>query len=279
MTLSLWHRDALRDEAQRPDEHLDLARAALLISCEAYPGLDVSIYLRRLDEMARRLEQMLRPGAGSYEIIGALNHYLFDELQFTSNNQEYYRPENSYLSHVLDYGTGIPITLSVVYMEIASRINFPLYGVGLPGHFIVKHISPDGEEILIDPFHGGSVLSEEDCEEQVRRTSGAKVTLHPHHLGTVTKRQILLRMLANLKNAYLRKQDYEHALSAIDLSLVIAPWNLDDIRDRGLVHYQLRQYDHALADLETYVTFNSDAADTPRINVAMEFLRAMRQAS
>jgi regulator of sirC expression with transglutaminase-like and TPR domain len=278
LTVRNWHRKALQEEVQRRDEDLDLARAALLIACEEHPDLEVSSYLRKLDAMAGRIESMLKPDPDCFEIIGTINHYLFNELQFAGNTQDYYNADNSYLNYVLDHGVGIPVTLSIVYLELAWRIGFDIDGVGLPGHFIVKHDSPTEGEIYIDPFTHGSILSAEECEERMRRATGERTPFQQHYLGTVTKRQILQRLLHNLKTIHLRRQDYKRALSVIQLALVLAPWNLDEVRDRGLVLYQLRDYKRALVDLENYLHYNPDASDAPRINLALEFLRAMRES-
>ena len=278
MTVHNWHRKALQEEVQKPDAELDLARASLLIACEEHPDLEVTAYLRRLDAMAGRIESMLKPDPDCFEVIGTINHYLFDELEFAGNSQDYYNADNSYLNYVLDHGIGIPVTLSIVYMEMAQRIGFEIDGVGLPGHFLVRHSSPTEGDIFIDPFTGGSILSVEECEERMRSVTGERAPFQPHYLGAVTKRQILQRVLHNLKTIHLRRQDYKRALAVVQLALVLAPWNLDEIRDRGLVLYQLRDYKRALTDLESYLQYNPDASDAPRINMALEFLRAMRES-
>ncbi|HXG42128.1 MAG TPA: transglutaminase-like domain-containing protein [Dehalococcoidia bacterium] len=267
-----WHRQALAHEVQGPDDQIDLARCALLIACEEYPGLDVDSYLCLLDELACRCRHQLRPGSGPYHIIGTINHVLFQQEGFRGNRRDYYDPENSYLNRVLERRVGIPITLSLVYMEVARRLGFPLRGVALPGHFIVKYVGP-GEEVFIDPFHEGAILSVEECEERVWEATGRSDLLSPHHLEATTRRQMLLRLLHNLKAIYVGREDYDRALGVIELALTVAPWDLDQVRDRGLVCYHLGRYGQAIADLESYLRFCPDAPDSAKIAMVVDLAR------
>lgn len=272
MTEGRWHRQALARQVQVPDDQIDLARCALLIACEEYPGLDVDAYLALLDELARRCRSHLRPSAGPYHIIGAINHVLFQREGFRGNRRDYYDPQNSYLNRVLERRLGIPLTLSLVYMEVAARLGFPVVGVSLPGHFIVKHVGLE-EEIYIDPFDDGAILSVEECEERVREATGRTDLFSPHQLAATTKRQMLIRMLQNLKAIYVGREDYPRALGIIELALTIAPWDLDQVRDRGLVFYHLGRYAAAMADLETYLRYCGDAQDSQRIALVVDMAR------
>jgi len=267
-----WHRLALAQAVQVPDDHIDLSRCALLIACEEYPGLDVDSYLCLLDELACRCRRQLRPGSGPYHIIGTINHVLFQQEGFRGNRRDYYDPDNSYLNRVLERKVGIPITLSLVYMEVARRLGFPLWGVALPGHFIVKHVGPE-EEVFIDPFHEGAILSVEECEELVWEATGRSDLLSPHHLEATTRRQMLLRLLHNLKAIYVGREDYTRALGVIELALTIAPWDLDQVRDRGLVCYHLGRYGQAIADLESYLRFCDGAPDSAKIAMVVDMAR------
>ncbi len=269
---SRWHRQALARQVRVPDEQIDLARCALLIACEEYPGLDVDAYLMLLDELACRCRPHVRPGAGPYHIIGAINHVLFQREGFRGNRRDYYDPENSYLNRVLERRLGIPITLSLVYMEVAARLGFPVVGVSLPGHFVVKHVGAE-EEIYIDPFNDGAILSVEECEERVWEATGRSDLFSPHQLAATTRRQMLVRMLHNLKAIYVGREDYARALGIIELALAVTPWDLDQVRDRGLVCYHLGRYSEAMADLETYLRYCADAPDSQRIAMVVDMAR------
>src|SRR6185369_16318179 len=165
----------------RDDEHLDLAHAALLIAAEEYPHLDPDVYIERLDHFADLARERAVDAHDAGDVITALNSVMFDVLGFRGNRENYYDPRNSFLNQVIDRRTGIPITLTVVYIEVARRIGFPVKGVGLPFHFIAKHVA-EGGELLIDPFNKGGLLGSAGCSELVTRMSGGKLELRPEHL-------------------------------------------------------------------------------------------------
>lgn len=193
-----------------PEDQIDLAAVALEIARIAYPDLDASPYLRRLDEMAALVEYQR---GDPLSVIEAINECLFERLGFHGNRDDYYDPRNSFLNDVLDRRTGIPITLSVVYMEVARRIDLPLQGVGFPGHFLVKH--PGEPEIVVDCFSGGQIMLQPDCEERLQAVYGRPVAVEPAFLNSVTKKQIVIRMLHNLLPIYGQTQQVEAILAAI----------------------------------------------------------------
>jgi regulator of sirC expression with transglutaminase-like and TPR domain len=236
----------------RPDEGVDLAQAALLIACEEYPALDLPLYLARLDEMAGAVRRRLPDAAGAPDAVAALNAYLFEEEGFHGNEQDYYDPRNSFLNEVLDRKTGIPITLSTVYIEVAQRAGVGAAGVGLPGHFIVK-ISAGGGHLLVDPYHGGNRLSEEDCQERLDRIYGGRLKVDATMLAPCGPKSILARMLRNLKAIYLKTGEQERALRILDLLLQVNPHSGEDVRDRGLLYAALDCYTLAAKDLQAYV--------------------------
>jgi regulator of sirC expression with transglutaminase-like and TPR domain len=267
-------RSAFAEIVRRSEERLDLALAALLLARVHEPVERPEDYLRLLDEDADRLRPWLAAGDEPARAMRGLGRYLGEERGFRGNVDEYYDPRNSCLNAVLDRRLGIPITLSVVYLEVGWRLGLPLAGVGMPGHFLVKHAG-DGAEVIVDPFDGGAILTEADCTERLRRVHGRPVPLEPHYLAAVTRKQILARMLTNLKHIYLSPPslDLPRALDAIEHLLLLSPWALDQIRDRGLVHWQLGQTDAAVADLETYLQYAGDAADAPLIQQRLASLR------
>ena len=268
-------RDVIRQRfteiISRRDVEIDLAEAALFIAKEEYLDLDIEGYLSKLDRMAAVVRERIRGEIDPYQIIVQINRYLFDEEGFFGNTYEYYEPMNSFLNDVLERKTGIPITLSVIYLEIGRRLNFPLVGVGLPGHFIIKHISSQ-REILIDPFTRGKILSEEECAEMLNEIYGKDVPFRREFLASTPKKQMLARILTNLKGIYLHLQDYPRALSAVERILLINPRTPQEIRDRGMVYYKLEALPKAMIDFETYLKLAPDAQDASIIKQNIQLL-------
>jgi regulator of sirC expression with transglutaminase-like and TPR domain len=245
-------RQYFAEEIQQPEESINLAKAALYIAQEEYPQLDPEEYLNALDLMALELEERLPQERYPLRIIQYINEYLFDDLKFTGNKTNYYDPRNSFLNEVIDRRLGIPITLALVYLEIASRIDFPMVGVGMPGHFLIRPDIPD-TEIFIDVFNQGEVMFPQDCQNLLSQIYQQSVTLQPEFLAPVTHRQFLVRMLTNLKYIYLQKHDLEKALAAVERILLLFPEVVLELRDRGLLCYQLGRFTQAASDLESYL--------------------------
>jgi regulator of sirC expression with transglutaminase-like and TPR domain len=256
------------------EEAINLAEAALLIAQEEYPDMDVAVYLDRLDQMAEEVDKRAWNEKDPYGRLEALNRYLFDKARFSGNTVEYYDPRNSFLNEVLDRRTGIPITISTVYLEVGWRLGLPLRGVGFPAHFLVEYSSPEAE-IVIDPFHQGAVLNKEDCQSRLDESYGGRVRFQRSFLAASTKRQILTRILTNLKGIYLAAQDHRRALAAIERILLIDPDLGREVRDRGILRMQLKQTSQAVADLERYLTMNPEAEDAEEVRAR---LRDCRQA-
>ncbi|MBL8168603.1 MAG: transglutaminase family protein [Acidobacteria bacterium] len=260
----------------RPDEDWELDRAALLLAAEEYPLLQIEPYLSLLDSFASRARVRDDLFADPVTRIMRLNEVLFSEFGFRGNTDQYFDARNSFLNDVLDRRTGIPITLSVVYLEVARRIELPLVGVGLPGHFLVKY--DDGaQEILLDPFHSGRLLTEDDCRAKIAEMYQGEMRFHKALLAAVSKRQILLRMLRNLKGIYAQAKDHAKTLSVIERLLLLAPEADTELRDRGLVHFGLQRYAEARADLEAYLRCAPQASDAKDIKDLLAKVR-QRQA-
>jgi regulator of sirC expression with transglutaminase-like and TPR domain len=257
-------RSVFQDAVCRDDDSIDLARAALLIAAEEYPSLDPDVYLEKLD----RFSDLARPGAESaidaYAAVLAINAALFDELGFRGNRDNYFDPRNSFLNEVIDRRTGIPITLTVVYMEVARRVGVKVSGVGLPAHFIAKHSRGD-TEILIDPFNAGRILNSGECAAMVAELTAGRVRLAPAHLAGVTKKQILVRMLSNLLGVYSRGGDYSRALAALERVLLIEPDSPPHIRDHGLLLAAMGERTAAARELGRYLDLAPDARDADDI--------------
>jgi regulator of sirC expression with transglutaminase-like and TPR domain len=236
----------------RPDGRLDLARAALTIAQWEYPELQVEAYLERLDGLARGVDGPRR----STDPLGRLHRlreYLFVEQGFAGNREDYYDPRNSFLNDVLDRRQGIPITLSLVLIEVGKRLGLAVEGIGLPGHFIAGARLSDSQ-IFLDPFNGGALLTPESCEKLVGRVLGRKVTLTEEHYAPVSGRQLLGRMLANLKAVYWQRQVWDKVVGVIDRLLVLDPKAAAEWRDRGIAWSNMGEIQRGLADWERYLT-------------------------
>ncbi|MBI2827877.1 MAG: transglutaminase family protein [Acidobacteria bacterium] len=239
-----------------------LAQAALVISRIEYPRLDASAYLARLDGMGdaarRRIEQHVdETGDGStLSCIKGFNAYLFDEQRFVGNRDRYEDPRNNCLNEVLDRRTGIPITLSVVYMEVGRRAGLQVDGVNFPGHFLVRFPEPAGRGprgLIVDPFHAGALLSERDCRMLLQGHVGSEVAFSKSLLAPATRPQIIVRMLLNLKRIYVHMRSFPQARDITELLLAVTPSALSELRDRGLLAYHLNDITGALRDLQTYL--------------------------
>ncbi len=252
--------DAIRDD--RSEIPLDVA--ALELASIEFPGLDLEASAFRLDHLAEQLASQITKNASGLEFIRAANELLFDVLQFRGNEEDYYDPRNSCLNSVLMRRLGIPISLSLVYMEIARRLSRRVYGVGLPGHFIVAY-EDSKSRYWIDPFHHGRILSFADLAVLAKDGAGVDLRLNPAVLAPVTKRQILVRMLSNLKVIYLRGEAFEKARQVLDLLIEAMPEYAEEYRQRGRVH--MRQLNHraAKSDLETYLRLQPDTPERDQV--------------
>jgi regulator of sirC expression with transglutaminase-like and TPR domain len=258
MTLDAWARDLLdRVDDEDPES---LVRGALVIARVEHTTLDPSPTLDRLAELgrgaARRLSTLtsVTPDAR----VSALNGYLFDEMGFFGNERRFEDPRNSCLNDVIERRTGIPISLAVVYLDVARRAGVHLEGVNFPGHFLVRYPAHTDDlgsphDLLIDPFHRGALVSEADCRRLVERHIGVDAAFSPDMLATADTRQIFVRMLMNLKRLYLRCRSFPQAFSVTHLLVALDPSSLVELRDRGLLAYQLRDLSGALRDLESYL--------------------------
>ena len=264
------HRRQLIDMVARPEDEVDLARASLLVACDEYPQLEVDLYLQRLDTMADTVRGRL--GASAEAAIAGLNRVLFEEEGFRGNTREYYDPRNSFLNDVLDRRTGIPISLSTVYIAVGRRAGVDVHGVGLPGHFVVR-VSAAGGDALVDPFNGGTVLTPQDCQDRLDRIYGGRLRMAADMLAPCPPRAVLARTLRNLKAIYLKADDHERALRTAELLVLLNPGAVEEVRDRGLVLAALECYALAAADLEAYVEAVPQAPETLQLRARIAELR------
>jgi regulator of sirC expression with transglutaminase-like and TPR domain len=206
--------------ASRPDDEIDLAAAALLVAEAEYPGLDVAHYLAALDDMADQVRARLGPGQDA--LLRALNHYLYEELGFRGNEEDYYDARNSFLNEVIDRRVGIPITLCVIYLEVGRRLGLELQGVSFPGHFLVALRTPEGDRVL-DPYHGGVELDREELQDLLHRAASPQAELKPEHLQQASKKQILTRLLNNLRGIYHRSGDAARERAVLERLAILNP--------------------------------------------------------
>jgi regulator of sirC expression with transglutaminase-like and TPR domain len=250
-----------------------LAEGALWIAAEAYPGLNVPHWLGRLDTLGWRAAERVTPDMGVDAAAAAVSRLLFAEEGFRGNTDDYYDPRNSFLNDVLDRRLGIPITLSVLYVAVAARAGLVAVGVGLPGHFVVR-VDRGGRHRLLDPFHDGRLLDRAACEALVAQVRPEGGPFDPRWLVPVTTRQILVRMLTNLKALYAALGDWVPALAATDRILLLVPEALEALRDRGMLHARLGHAPAALRDWEAYLQRAPEAPDAGEVR---DHVRALRQ--
>src|SRR6266487_1440030 len=282
-------RKAFIDLVAGEDASINLARAAFLIALEEYPQLDIECYIKQLDRLAARVRKVLdldelESESGTLtqlpndidilKVIDAMNLVLFEQEHFQGNQEDYYNPSNSFLNDVLENHRGIPITLSLLYMEVGKRVGLQIEGIGLPFHFVVGCRLPEGR-IYIDPFESGHIYSEEECRERVRHMLEGKGKIYAQWFEPVSHKNLLVRMLNNLKHIYLHTEDYERALAISDRILLLIPRSPLERRDRGLIHLSLKHYGRALRDLSVYVELVPSAEDNEEIQRQIKALRQL----
>jgi regulator of sirC expression with transglutaminase-like and TPR domain len=255
--------DALTTASSLPGP--SLADAALVIARLEYPRLDPERYLAKLDAMGLEARQRIQTQcaeSGDRSVLArvrALNSYLFEQERFVGNQEKYEDPRNSCLNEVLERRTGIPITLSLMYIEVAQRAGLQVDGVNFPGHFLVR--CPDAGSkaigIIIDPFHRGALLSEHDCRLLLQQHVGSEVSFDTSLLAPATRPQIIVRMLLNLKRIYVHMRSFPQARAVTEMLLALSPSALSELRDRGLLAYHLNDLTGALRDLQTYLKLSA----------------------
>lgn len=235
---------------------IDLAAGALLVAAAEFPDLVVAEELEKLEALAAGARGLLGGETDPLFCTNTLSGYLFDEIGLRGNRDDYYDPDNSYLNRVLERRLGIPITLAVAYIEVGRRLGVPLQGIGMPGHFLVRHQAV--ADLFIDPFHGGILLSPAECHQRLQEVTGYAGPWQADFLAPAGERDVLARMLRNLKGVWLQRRDHQRALHALDYLVTLLPDAGIERRDRGLVHFHLDHREAALADLLAYVDRDPD---------------------
>ena len=260
-------------EVTKPEPDINLARAALLVAQEEYAQLPVELYLARLDQLAEEVKDRLADETAPLVVLGELTDTLYRRRKLTGNRDAYYDPRNSFLNDVLDRGLGIPLTLAIVLLEVAWRLGLPVEGVNFPGHFLVR-FKGDAMDLLIDPFDSGKTRFEDQAQELLDKVYGGVVRVQPSFMRRASRRDILVRLLSNLKGVYVNVEDYPRALAAVERILLLEPDAISEVRARGLLLAKAGRRVEAADQFETYLALAPGSADAARIRAMVDNLRA-----
>ena len=235
-----------------------------------FPELGISEYLQKLNSMGEELRNSVSEVKNPTYLVSMLNEYMFDVLEYHGDTDDYYNPRNNFLNIVIDKKSGIPITLSIIYIELAKHIGLDLRPVGFPGHFLVKY----SEEMILDPFNGGTLLDIEDLQGLLDNTYGGGAEFNPDYLNEIEPENILIRITRNLKNSYIQSFNYSMAMHCINMVLGLLPDSAEDIRDKGIVQSRLLQDDLALRSLNRYLELAPEADDVDNI---LDLIRSIKE--
>jgi len=234
-----------------------------------YPDLDVDEYIKKINRIGKSLKESISDVTNPTYLISMLNEHLFENLGFSGDDDDYYNPKNNFLNQVIDKKMGLPITISILYVEIAKFIKLDLKIVGFPGHILVKY----NEEMILDPFYDGRLLDVDDLQDILDVNFGGQLEFKPEFLDEVNTEQILIRLTRNLKNSYLQSFAYEKALRCINMVLAIEPESPEDIRDKGILEERLLNFEISLKYLNRYLEINPNADD---VDFILEIIRRIK---
>jgi regulator of sirC expression with transglutaminase-like and TPR domain len=251
---------------------LDVVTAGLLVASEEYPDLDIRSERLSVEALGQEASTRIEALSNPFARLDALRAYFFEELGFRGNDRDYYDPRNSFLNEVLRRRLGIPLSLSILYIEVARGAGLEARGVALPGHFVAR-IDDGGRRLLVDPYHDGAVITEEDCRQLVSRATGRPALYTPDLLEGTGPREMLGRLLRNLKRIYLAQEDYRRALAVVEKLRRVFPDEGAELRDRGFLLAHLDRHGAAVADLETYLSLHPHAPDANAVRGRVTWLR------
>jgi regulator of sirC expression with transglutaminase-like and TPR domain len=234
-----------------------------------YPDLNIEEYIQKIAIIGKSLRESLNEIQNPTYLISILNEHLFENLGFSGNDEDYYNPKNNFLNEVIDKKTGLPITISILYAEIAKFINLDLKIIGFPSHILVKY----NEEMILDPFNDGRLLDIDDLQEILDENFGGELEFEPEFLDEIGHEQILARLARNLKNSYVQSFVYDKALRCVNMVLAIEPNSPEDIRDKGILEERLLNSDIALEYLNRYLEINPNAED---VDFILELIRSIK---
>ncbi|MDT8340960.1 MAG: transglutaminase-like domain-containing protein [Longimicrobiales bacterium] len=267
-------RHAFREEVRRPEAEIDLARVALLVAREEYPHLPVEVYRARLDQLAEEVRGGLGQESAPLLVLQELTRVLFHQHGFRGNRSDYHDPRNSFLNDVLDRRTGIPLTLGIVALEVGWRLELPLEGVSFPHHFLVR-FRGEQTNLLVDAFDGGAVLFEDQAQILLDRVYGGMVRMRPAFLAPATRRDMVVRLLTNLKGVYLNAGDDRRALAAVERLLVARPDAASEHRTLGLLLARMGRMGEAARHLRDYLGSDPSPKDSERIRALLRRVERM----
>lgn len=273
MTHPAVARQRFLEIAQRSEEQIDLTEGSLVIALEEYPGLEVERYLAQLDSWGAAILERTDGARDPARLIQEVNRFLFEQEGFHGEAADYYDPRTAFLNEVLDRHAGLPITLSIVYIELSRRVGIPSSGVALPGRFLVR-VASGGEQILVDPFDEGRVLTTAECQKLLDEVYGGGVQLREHHLRTCSRHEVLARLLSHLKSVYLTQNNLEGAFASVERLLVLDQGDAYEVRDRALLAMQTHRYSEALESLERYLILMPYAEDRGAVLEHVNFLKS-----
>ena len=268
-------RQLLADELSRPEAELNLARAALLVAQEEYPQLSVDLYLARLDQVSEEVKDRLANETAPLVVLDEVIQTLYGRRKLSGNRDAYDDPRNSFLNDVLDRGVGIPLTLGIVLLEVGWRLGLPLEGVNFPGHFLVRFASSE-VRLLVDPFDSGKIRFEDEAQQLLDQGYGGMVSMRSAFLRPAGKRDMLTRLLTNLKRIYTRIGDDRRALAVVERLLMIRPTAPVESRSRGLLLARLGRHEEAAKQLEAYLRVSPSAQDRDDVREMVRELKAGR---
>jgi len=257
-------RQRFASEVSQPEEEFNLALVALLVAREEYPQLSEDRYLARLDQLAEETRDRLDDETAPLLVLQELLETLYTRQGLRGNREAFYDPRNSFLNDVLDRKLGIPLTLGIVLLEVGWRLDLPLEGVNFPGHFLVR-FRGGAIDLLIDPYDGGSVRFQDQAQELLDRVYGGMVRVRDSFLKTARRREMVVRLLTNLKGLYLNVRDHKRALAVVERVLLIRPIAPVEVRDKGVILARLGRREEALEQLEAYLSAVPEAVDSARI--------------
>ena len=234
-----------------------------------YPDLNVDEYIQKINRMGKSLKESISDVSNPTYLISMLNEHLFENLGFGGDDDDYFNPKNNFLNEVIDRKSGLPITISILYVEIAKFIGLELKIVGFPSHVLVKY----NEEMILDPFYDGRLLDVDDLQEILDANYGGQIEFQPEFLDEISSEQILIRMTRNLKNSYVQSYVYDKALRCTNMVLAIEPESPEDIRDKGILEERLLNSETALKYLNKYLEINPNAED---VDFILELIRSIK---
>jgi len=235
-----------------------------------YTDLDIEQYIQKINQMGMTLKESINDVKNPTYLISVLNEFLFENLGFVGEMDDYYNPKNNFLNEVIDKKSGLPITLSILYVEIAKFIGLDLKIIGFPSHVLVKY----NEEMILDPFNDGRLLDIDDLQEILDRNFDGQLEFEPEFLDEIKSEQVLVRLARNLKNSYFQSYANEKALKCVNMTLAIEPESPEDIRDKGILEEKLLNHDISLKYLNQYLEINPNAED---VDIILEMIRTIKE--